>query len=130
MSDTHNPVNWFEIPVADLSRARNFYEKIFGVSLQHQELGEIGLDMAMFPMHHGDHAGAAGTLVKADSYEPSHAGTVVYFRVDDIDECLGRVVSEGGKILTPKTSIGEYGHVAHFEDSEGNRVALHTPREL
>jgi hypothetical protein len=128
MSEISNPVNWFEIPVADLGRAKNFYEKIFGVSLQHQEMEKIGLDMEMFPMQQGQGAGAGGTLVKADAYEPSHAGTVVYFRVDDIDACLERIVSEGGKVLSPKTSIGEYGHVAHFEDSEGNRVALHAPR--
>ena len=120
-----NPVNWFEIPVADLNRATAFYQNIFGIELHHQELEEIGADMAMFPMQDGP--GAGGTLMKADSYQPSHDGTVVYFRIDDIDECLARVVSEGGKILSPKTSIGGYGFVAHFEDSEGNRVALHAP---
>ena len=31
----------------------------------------------------------------------------------------------GGKTLLPLTPIGEHGHIAYFEDSEGNRVALH-----
>jgi predicted enzyme related to lactoylglutathione lyase len=32
-------------------------------------------------------------------------------------------------VLNPKTSIGEYGFVGHFEDSEaGNRVAVHSRR--
>jgi predicted enzyme related to lactoylglutathione lyase len=28
---------------------------------------------------------------------------------------------------TPKTSIGDLGWVAEFEDSEGNIIALHSP---
>jgi hypothetical protein len=36
------------------------------------------------------------------------------------------VVERGGMVLNPKMNIGEYGFVGHFEDSEGNRVALHS----
>ena len=53
-------------------------------------------------------------------------GTVVYFSVWDIDAVLKRVEEKGGKVLNPKMSIGEYGFLGHFEDSEGNRVALHS----
>jgi predicted enzyme related to lactoylglutathione lyase len=70
--------------------------------------------------------GAAGSLVKGQSYEPSHAGTVVYFSVDDIVETLRRINANGGKMLVPKKSIGEYGFIANFEDTEGNRLALHS----
>jgi len=31
-------------------------------------------------------------------------------------------------VLLPKMSIGEYGFIAHFQDSEGNRVALHAEK--
>jgi predicted enzyme related to lactoylglutathione lyase len=65
-------------------------------------------------------------LIRSKTFAPSYAGTMVYFDVDDIDATLARVASIGGKILNPKTSIGEYGFVGHFEDSEGNRVALHS----
>ena len=36
------------------------------------------------------------------------------------------VDAEGGKTFNEKMSIGEHGFVAHFEDSEGNCVALHS----
>jgi predicted enzyme related to lactoylglutathione lyase len=81
--------------------------------------------MAWFPMTQNA-TGATGTLVKAESYTPSYAGTLVYFSVDNIEEALTRVNKKGGKTLNPKMSIGEYGFVAHFEDCEGNRVALHS----
>ncbi len=125
MSPPSNPVNWFEIPVNDLQRAKGFYEYVFGVTLSVQDLGE--LKMAWFPMVQGL-TGSAGTLVKAESYVPSHAGTMVYFAVDDIDAALKRVAEKGGKSLRAKMSIGQYGFVGHFEDSEGNRVALHSMR--
>ncbi len=123
MTAVTNVVNWFEIPVHDLERARRFYEGVFGIELTRSDMGP--LQMAMFPiMHHAP--GACGALVKADGYAPSHGGTVVYLSVDDIDATLARVTAGGGKTLFPKTGIGEYGFIAHFEDSEGNRVALHS----
>jgi len=81
--------------------------------------------MAFFPMAQGVR-GATGTLIKGETYEPSHGGTIVYFSVDDINEVLRRINANGGKTILPKKSIGEYGFIAHFEDTKGNRLALHS----
>lgn len=122
---TDNPVNWFEIPATDLDRAQSFYQTVLGIEMQRQDMGD--LKMAWFPMiQDGD--GATGTLVQNENYTPSHAGSMVYFSVGSIEETIGRVEPNGGKVLNPKMSIGEFGFVAHFEDSEGNRVALHSDR--
>jgi hypothetical protein len=118
-----NPVMWFEIPVKDTGRAKTFYEKVFGLELTPQEMGPYM--MSFFPWTEGA-PGAAGTLIKGETYEPSHAGTVVYFTVDDIEETLRKINANGGKTLLEKKSIGEYGFIAHFEDTEGNRLALHS----
>ena len=118
-----NIANWFEIPVKDLDRATRFYEKVFDVKLTPEEMA--GMKMAFFPFDQ-DARGAAGALTKAESYEPSHAGTVVYFSVEDISETLRRITANGGKLLMPKTSIGQYGIIAQYEDTEGNRLALHS----
>ncbi len=118
-----NVVNWFEIPVLDLERAIKFYEKVFGYQLTKESME--GYSMAFFPMTENA-SGAAGTLMKAENYAPSHTGTMVYFSVDDIDEVLRRVNANGGSIVLPKKNIGKYGFIAHFEDTEGNRIALHS----
>ena len=115
--------NWFEVPVKDLDRAVKFYEKVFDVKLSSEEMG--GMKMALFPFTQ-DAPGAAGALIKGESYEPSHAGTVVYFSVEDIPETLRRINTNGGKTLMPKTAIGQYGFIAQYEDTEGNRLALHS----
>jgi predicted enzyme related to lactoylglutathione lyase len=131
-----NPVNWFEIPVNDLGRARKFYESIFGIELPlrhpYMEVADVGtslvgapMEMAWFPMERNV-PGAAGTLMKSKGYTPSHQGTMIYFSVDDINEVLRKVDQSGGKSLAPKTSIGEYGFIGLFEDSEGNRIGLHS----
>ena len=123
MAKETNPVGWFEIPVSDLKRAKKFYEKAFGYKLKLEKMGPV--DMAWFPMHMGA-AGAAGSLVKLDGYfTPSNEGSLVYFGVEAVDASLKKIEKAGGKTLMPKTPIGEHGFIAHFEDSEGNRVAIH-----
>jgi uncharacterized protein len=118
-----NPVNWFEIPVENMDRAKEFYEYVFNCELALNEMGPAL--MAWFPMVQ-DGPGATGSLIKADGYTPSVAGSLVYFSVEDIDATLKRVEEKGGKTLNPKMSIGEHGFFGNFVDSEGNRVALHT----
>lgn len=118
-----NPVNWFEIPVNDLDRAKEFYESVFGYALTLEDMGLA--KMAFFPMVN-DVYGTTGTLIKMEGYTPSYAGILVYFSVEDIDGTLDKISANGGKTVLPKMGIGEYGFIAHFEDSEGNRVALHS----
>ncbi|MBM4394153.1 MAG: VOC family protein [Deltaproteobacteria bacterium] len=118
-----NVANWFEIPVRDMSRAVAFYEHVCGVKLRPNEMGP--LKMAWFPWEAGAE-GAPGSLVCGPGYVPSDRGSIVYLTVDDLDAALGRVEATGGKVLQPRTPIGEYGFVAHFGDCEGNRVALHS----
>ena len=116
-----NPVRYFEIPVTDLDRAVKFYESVFGFKM---ELGIIDkIEMAFFPFKDSG-SGITGALAKGEIYKPSKEGALVYFNTDSIDEVLKAVNTNGGKILYPKASVGEYGFVAEFEDSEGNRIAL------
>jgi predicted enzyme related to lactoylglutathione lyase len=117
-----NPVNWFEIPVRKMERAKRFYDRVFEVNLALTDMGPA--EMAWFPMSAGN-PGAGGTLIKSDGYTPSHAGSVVYFSVPSIEACAARTTESGGRILLPKTGIGEHGFIAQIEDSEGNRVGLH-----
>jgi predicted enzyme related to lactoylglutathione lyase len=117
-----NPVNWFEIPVSNMKRAIAFYERAFAVKLTPEEVG--GLKFAFFPHERGV-PGAGGSLIHSPPVTPSHNGTTVYFSVPSVDEALAQIANAGGKTLIPKKDIGQYGFFAQFEDSEGNRVALH-----
>jgi predicted enzyme related to lactoylglutathione lyase len=124
-----NPVGWFEIPVTDMERAMKFYETVFGFKLERHQM--VKVDMAWFPWQQ-DGLGAGGALVfNAEFYHPAppKQGVLVYFTAHsgDLSNELARVESAGGKVLVPKTQISEeYGYMAVFLDSEGNRVAMHS----
>lgn len=117
-----NAINWFEIPVTDIERAKKFYGTIFGVELVDLDL-DPEVKMAMFPAENG----VSGALLAGESYEPSYSGSLVYLNGgDDLKVVQDRVEAAGGKVLREKMSIGENGFVAFFEDTEGNRVGLHS----
>lgn len=125
MTSRTNPVKWFEIPVRDMDRARQFYESVFGFQLSLNAMGPTL--MAFFPFSQEGY-GAGGALIKSEDFTPSHAGAMVYFAVADIEAILAGIQAHGGKMVTPRTDIGEHGFFAHFEDCEGNRVGLHASR--
>lgn len=120
----HNMVGWFEIPVLDMERAKQFYETVFKVEISVHDFGRT--KMGWFP-DRGDVVGAQGTLIKQDTYIPSKAGTLVYFISDNVQNELDRIEAAGGSIYQPKTQISpEHGYMGVFIDSEGNRIALHS----
>lgn len=121
----NNQIKWFEIPVNNLNRAKQFYNSI--LSCNFQEIDSDDAKMAVF-QGNMDRYGATGCLVEYNDVRPSVNGTVIYFSCEDVDRTLTLIEKSGGKVLIPKTDIGEYGYFAHFIDSEGNRVALHSIR--
>jgi predicted enzyme related to lactoylglutathione lyase len=118
-----NPATWFEMPATDLARAKTFYEHVFGLELTLMDMGPT--TMAMFASD-PTKPNAGGALVKGDDYTPNATGTTVYFATADIDGILAKVASGGGTIALPKMSIGAFGFIGLFIDTEGNRVGLHS----
>ena len=122
-----NAISWFEIPAADLERAQKFYEDIFGVSLIPMDMPN--LQMRMFPIQ-DPQTGIGGAVCKSDGfYKPSATdGPLIYLNANpDVQRVLDKIEGAGGRIVVPKTEISpEYGHMAVFIDSEGNRIGLHS----
>jgi len=125
MAREHNPVGWFEIPATDIQRAAAFYGQVFGIGLEVRSMGNALV--AMFPSTPGS-TGTSGMLVQAEESVPSAHGVMIYFTEPDIDGALTRVEEAGGEVVVPLTSIGPYGWVGIFTDSEGNRIGLHSRR--
>lgn len=122
MNKKLNPVVYFEIPVADMARAVNFYEAVFGFTFEKAIIDSN--EMALFPFE-AEAAGVSGALAKGEVYKPTQDGVILYFRTESIDSTLQLALRHGGKVLYPKTSNGDLGFAAEFQDSEGNRIALH-----
>lgn len=117
-------INWFEIPVSDLTRARQFYEAVLETTLH--ELTTDGQTLAVFPY---DREGGAtgGALVLSDGVKICQEGARVYLNAgESLDATLARVAPAGGQITTPRTELVQgRGAYAVIADTEGNRVGLH-----
>ena len=125
MDNTTNALNWFEIPVIDMPRAKHFYQVVFSMHMMEMEMG--GMIMAGFPGTAGS-GKVSGALVKSASHHPAMDGVVIYLNANpDLSDALSRVEEMGGEVLMPKTQISpEIGYMAFFTDTEGNRIGLHS----
>lgn len=122
----NNAISWFEIPATDLARAQKFYETIFGFTMFPMDMPQI--KMRLFPIE--DRMGVGGAIVESEGFhKPSGTdGPLIYLNANpDVQMVLDRIEAAGGKIMVPKTEISpEYGFMAVFIDTEGNRIALHS----
>ena len=124
MSSKTNALNWFEIPVTDITRARKFYETVFEIKMEEMEMP--GMKYAMFPFD-PTAAKIAGGLAQSPMHTPSTTGSLIYLNANpDLQIVLDRIEKAGGKVTMPKTSIGQNGFMALFIDTERNIMALHS----
>jgi predicted enzyme related to lactoylglutathione lyase len=125
MDASENTLNWFEISVSDIARAKKFYETIFSISME--EMDMMGMKMATFP-YDPMSGKLSGALVQSDMHKPSADGVKIYFNGNpDLDVALSKVEAAGGKITMPKGKISDdIGYMAFFIDTEGNAMALHS----
>jgi predicted enzyme related to lactoylglutathione lyase len=127
IDENANVINWFEIPVTDLNRAKAFYETILDLKMVIRS--DAGNQAAFFPYDpdviQATSGRVTGVLSKSDRNTSSDNGTIVYINASPkIQAVLDKVEQAGGKVLVPKTQIPA-GCIAVILDTEGNRVGLH-----
>ena len=122
-----NAISWFEIPTTYINRAQHFYETIFSIVMMPMDMPN--LKMRMFPLD-DMMTQVGGALVNSGGFHKVSAtdGPLIYLNANpDVQNVLDKVVAAGGSIMVPKTEISpDYGFMAVFLDTEGNRVALHS----
>jgi hypothetical protein len=114
-------VLWVEIPAKNMERAAKFYSGLLATEYRVVEDGvrRVG------NFDPGQEGGVGISVNETANFEPSNTGTLVYLTVDDLEAAVQRVEPLGGKIVAPKTAMGEWGFYAMFEDTEGNVLALY-----
>lgn len=125
MSASPHVLNWFEISVTNFARARAFYEAVLGRTIEPMVMGSTTMGFLS-----SDPNAVGGAIVHSEDGVPSQQGTIVYLNGgDDLAPMLARVERAGGSVAVPKTEIGnDFGFFAHFIDTEGNKVGLHSMR--
>ncbi len=121
-----NAINWFEIPATNFERAKKFYSDIYDYDMPEQVMGPNRMGFFLFDMQN---AGIGGAIVQGDGYTPTKDGAKVYLNAgNDLNIVLNRVEKAGGKLLMSKTLVApDLGYFAMLEDTEGNRILLHSP---
>ncbi|MCX5660496.1 MAG: VOC family protein [Planctomycetota bacterium] len=128
MSDYNSAKNravWFDVPVAKLDRAIAFYAAMLAVKISKEKFGE----MEFAVLEHNDGNGAC--LIVEPASIASDRGLLVYFNVDGrIRAAVAAAEKLGGKVTKPIHAIGPHGFRAVLVDSEGNRIALHSQKDM
>ena len=112
----HGKICYLEIPADTAEASAAFYSRIFGWKVRTRGDGELAFD---------DAGGVSGTWVKASDRTPDER-TRTYIMVDDIANALKAIEAAGGRVLTPRTEIGQgMGSFAAFADPVGNEFGLY-----
>jgi predicted enzyme related to lactoylglutathione lyase len=116
----NNRAVWFDIPVADLDRAVNFYRAVLGVRIDKQAVGNFSMGII-------EHENGNGGCLVLNKEEITAGGVLLYLNVNGrIRDAVSRVVPNGGSVIQDTHSIGPHGFRAVVLDSEGNRIAVHS----
>ena len=112
-----HPVVHFEIGCRDQVKTVTFFSDLFGWKMQ-----------AAGPATMIDTAASAGIHghITNLGHEP-HQYTIFYVQVDDVQACLDRVETLGGKTVVPPVEIPT-GTFAWFADPGGNTIGLWKPK--
>jgi uncharacterized protein len=112
----HGKICYLEIPATTAEASANFYSSIFGWKVRKRGDGELAFD---------DTGGVSGTWVKESDRTPDER-TRTYIMVDAIADTLKRIEAAGGRVLTPRKTIGTgMGAFAVFADPVGNEFGLY-----
>lgn len=120
-----NALNWFEIPTADFERAKKFYELVFNYTMPVM-VNEENFKLGMLP---SEEKGSGGGIIWHAAYKPSSTdGVLIYLNGNpDLQDILNRIPTAGGSVLIEKRQVSpQFGFMAMFIDTEGNRIALHS----
>src|ERR1700757_3743606 len=113
----NNKLSWFSINADDVTRARRFYEQVFGWGFEPWGPPDFYL------IKTGDDPGAVpGGLQQRRELVPGSKmiGFECTVDVADLNQTIRAIEANGGKLATPKFHIPTVGTVAYFLDSEGN----------
>jgi predicted enzyme related to lactoylglutathione lyase len=109
---------WFEIPVADMDRARAFYGAVLQNELTLEDTGPNPI--AMFA---AKDAAASGHLYPGKP-APSGTGPTIHLAVAaPIEDAMERVTANGGQVVSPVVQIPS-GRFAYCLDPDGNSFGL------
>jgi len=118
-------IGFFQVPADDVSRAKTFYQSLFGWKIEPDTTLE-NKTLEWQNITTGDPE--PGRMNAGGLYKRMGAGPIMNFVViRDFDTVITRVTGLGGKVVMPKNEINNVGTVAVIQDTEGNILGLWKP---
>lgn len=114
---TGHRIVWFEIPADDPDRAKKFYGKLFGWTVQ--PFPGVS-DYWRINTHNGDSSLDGGMIVRKHPDQP----ITNYLAVPSVDRYATKIRRLGGTICKGKTAVPHMGYFAICRDTEGNEFAI------
>lgn len=117
-----NKLTHFAIHTDQIERAKQFYSGVFDWGFNSYGPDDF-LQIKADKSENGELIGA----LQSRNYSPvpdKIIGLECTISVEDIDEIIEKVKSNGGKIIMQKTAIPFVGYLAKFLDTEGNLICV------
>lgn len=110
----------FAIYIDDIERAKSFYDRVFDWGFNSYGQGDF-LQIKADKSENGELIGA----LQSRKYSPvaeKIIGLECSVSVEDVDDIIEKIKTNGGHIVMPKTAIPYVGWLTKFLDTEGNLV--------
>ena len=117
----------FEIPADDVSRAIEFYKKVFGWHIEKYPMPDPDIEYYGVRTVETDDKGMpkspgainGGLMTRQQETQP-----VIVINVNSIDEYIKKVKKSGGQVVMEKVPVMDMGLYARVTDTEGNLIGL------
>jgi len=105
------------IPVTDVRRAREFYEKVLGLAVSDEMMGGKWIEYTV-----GDNTLAIANV--GGGWRPSDQGTGAALEVENFDEAIERLRNQGVPFAAEPFET-PCCHMAVVQDPDGNKLIIH-----
>lgn len=114
-------VCWRELRTADLSKAGEFYSKLFGWDLQQSKVTQMPYQEIVV-----DGAAAGGMMTIDESWgpEPPPSHWANYIAVENADDTAAKITANGGTVRVPPFDAPGVGRMAMVADPSGADFAI------
>ena len=114
-----NPIAHFDICVEDLPRARRFYERVFGWTIEPWGPPDFFIVWTGAPHEPGAVHGSLSKRYAPRANAETH-GWECTISVDDLAAIRAAILANGGKVVSDDGEIVGVGKLLHFADPDGN----------
>jgi uncharacterized protein len=108
----------FEIQADQPERAANFFTNVFGWKINKWDGSE---PYWLITTGEDNQPGINGAIMGRTELFKSTCNTV---DVPSVDDYAKKIISNGGKVITPKSAIPGVGYFAYCQDTEGNTFGI------